>query len=86
MDNHKPVMISIFGFFYEKYVWKNKFGIWFYAAKYFFLFENVLNLYIYNIYILIKYYLSMWASLVRITGPDIEPERDGPNWPKIFFF
>ena len=54
MDNHKPVIISIFGFlkkhekdaifvfFYEKYAWKN-FRIWPYATKYFFLFENILN-------------------------------------------
>jgi len=46
MDNHKLVMISIFGFskhekdaifvffFYEKYAWKN-FRIWPYATKYF---------------------------------------------------
>jgi len=59
MDNHKLVTISIFGFlnmkkmqflfFYEKYAWKN-FRIWPYATKYFFLFENVLKFFIFEIF------------------------------------
>jgi len=53
MDDHKLVMISIFGFFLiffnEKYAWKI-FRIWPYATKYFFLFENILKFFIFEIF------------------------------------
>jgi hypothetical protein len=70
MDNHKLVMISIFGFFlkhekdavflflfYEKYAWKN-FRIWPCALKYFF------NTRLYSLDYIIKSEQKLESTLV----------------------